>query len=220
MSGEIGLEFQRQMVAELTEYPQEWSEYQRVMFEERAHAGLARLEPIIEQGLKRFIEVGRALQEIRDKRWYRLTHGTFEGYVAERFGMARGNAYRTIDTARVADAVSPVGDIRVESHARALLPVFREEGAEGALEVWGDLKARERAGERITAATIRAATQRKLSLPEGLDGARLLISVAEQGLRRAAREIRASGHSVEEVAAYLGREPEWVRELLAEYPAR
>jgi hypothetical protein len=43
-------------------------------------AKLENLEEVIDGGLKSFIEVGRALMEIREGRLYRATHMQFESY--------------------------------------------------------------------------------------------------------------------------------------------
>ena len=50
------------------------------------------LELAIEGGLQSFIEVGAALAEIRQRRLYRATHGTFESYCLDRwdFTASRG----------------------------------------------------------------------------------------------------------------------------------
>lgn len=83
---------------------------------------LPELERVIERGQQTFIEVGRALLEIRDRRLYRETHATFEAYCRERWGWGRSHVYRTMDAARVADALSPMGDTPPsEREARAML---------------------------------------------------------------------------------------------------
>jgi hypothetical protein len=46
---------------------------------------LTAAETIIREGLEKFIEVGQALAEIRDRRLYRATHRTFEEYAHERW---------------------------------------------------------------------------------------------------------------------------------------
>lgn len=71
---------------------------------------LDQLEVIIERGQQTFIEVGRALMEIRDRRLYRETHATFEAYCGERWGWTRQHAYRHIDAAQVAGALSSTDD--------------------------------------------------------------------------------------------------------------
>lgn len=83
---------------------------------------LPELERVIERGQQTFIEVGRALLEIRDRRLYRETHATFEAYCRERWGWSRQHAMRQMDAAQVADAVTPTGVIPpTEREARAML---------------------------------------------------------------------------------------------------
>jgi hypothetical protein len=47
-------------------------------------AELEALEAIVEAGLDHYVRVGRALEEIRTRRLYRLTHETFREYLADR----------------------------------------------------------------------------------------------------------------------------------------
>lgn len=86
---------------------------------------LAADESIIEAGLATFVEVGEALCDIRDRRLYRLSHGTFEAYCRERWGMSRQRAHQFIDSAEVVGALSTIVDTppATESQARALAPL-------------------------------------------------------------------------------------------------
>ena len=88
----------------------------------RPPARLAELEETIERGLQTFVEVGRALLEIRGRRLYRERgFHRFEEYVKHRWGWSRSYAYRQIDAAKVADNLSPIGDIPAnEAQAREL----------------------------------------------------------------------------------------------------
>jgi len=85
---------------------------------------LERLEGIIQKNIGAFYEVGRALMEIRDKKYYCEVLGfeTFEAYCKSKWDFNRAHAYRLIDSAKVIDAVSPIGDIQpvTESQARPL----------------------------------------------------------------------------------------------------
>jgi hypothetical protein len=73
---------------------------------------LERHEHTIEHGLQTFYAVGSALVSIRDLRLYRATHGTFEDYCTDRWGIKRAHAYRLIDASEVIDDLreSPIGD--------------------------------------------------------------------------------------------------------------
>src|SRR5512135_1315685 len=82
---------------------------------------LRECETIIDRGLATFVEVGTALLEIRDLRLYRATHGTFELYCRERWGISRVHAHRMIEAARVAENLLPTGNIPAnERQARTL----------------------------------------------------------------------------------------------------
>ena len=50
---------------------------------------LAELETVIESGIRTFVDVGRALLEIRDSRLYRESYPTFDEYCRERWGFGR-----------------------------------------------------------------------------------------------------------------------------------
>lgn len=90
---------------------------------------LIELEGRIERGLHTFVDVGNALLEIRDGRLYRSTHGTFEDYCRERWGMVRQHANRLIAAAEVAGNLEPVGSI-LDVPERALRPLARLEPEE------------------------------------------------------------------------------------------
>ncbi|WP_116654850.1 hypothetical protein [Pelagibacterium sediminicola] len=70
---------------------------------------LAVCEGIISRGVTVFIEVGKALTEIRDGKLYRATHKTFEAYCKERWEIGRSRAYELIDQAKVTSALESVG---------------------------------------------------------------------------------------------------------------
>jgi N6-adenosine-specific RNA methylase IME4 len=83
---------------------------------------LAHLEAVIREGLEQFLEVARALLEIQQGRLYRATHATFDGYVTERFGIARRTAYGYLEAATVHGNVPPEAHLSL-SHLRALAPL-------------------------------------------------------------------------------------------------
>jgi hypothetical protein len=85
---------------------------------------LAALEKKVSRGLKTYIEVGRALLEIRDARLYRGQHGTFEEYCRVRWDLSARHARRVIDAAHVANVLGPNGPIPTnEAQARELVPL-------------------------------------------------------------------------------------------------
>jgi hypothetical protein len=63
---------------------------------------LSTLEVIIGQGMKSFMEVGKALLTIREQRLYREEFKTFDAYCAERWGMGKQHANRLISGSQVA----------------------------------------------------------------------------------------------------------------------
>lgn len=77
---------------------------------------LADAEAVIEAGLKTTWAVAMAIHEIHAKRLYLGTHGSFEAYLAERWGIGRAQGHRMVKAGVVlaelaAADVSPVGDI-------------------------------------------------------------------------------------------------------------
>ncbi|MCU0518058.1 MAG: hypothetical protein MUC60_14580 [Oscillatoria sp. Prado101] len=66
-------------------------------------ARLEQLESLIAQGFHIFGQVGKALDEICDKRLYRESHKTFEAYCRNKWGIARRRAYQFIDAAQVVE---------------------------------------------------------------------------------------------------------------------
>ena len=63
------------------------------------------LEACIRTHMASFIEVGRALTAIRDKRLYRSTHGTFEDYCRERWDMGKPYATQLICAANTVESL-------------------------------------------------------------------------------------------------------------------
>jgi DNA N-6-adenine-methyltransferase (Dam) len=123
------------------------------------------LERVIERGLAGFVEVGRALESIRDKKLYRETHGTFEHYLRERWGMSRAHAYRQIEAAGVAGILSPIGDTpATEAVARELAPVLHDQGEAAVVEVWREMRTKH--GDRLTAEKVRRAVADRLSIEQ------------------------------------------------------
>lgn len=63
-------------------------------------------ERVIEAGKRSFMEVGHALEEIRDNRLYRAHYRTFDAYLAKRWGFSRAYASKVISGARTASVLS------------------------------------------------------------------------------------------------------------------
>jgi hypothetical protein len=118
-------------------------------------ADLATCEQAV-AGLQRALAVaGKGLATIQKARLYRETHGTFEAYVEDRWGMKRAHAYRLIDAWPIAAALSPIGDIP-EGQVRELVPAAKRHGVAAAVEVYTGLREK---GVKVTAARLRDAVR-------------------------------------------------------------
>lgn len=103
----------------------------------REAARLAELEAAIERGMGTFVEVGRALAEVRDARLYRAAHPSFEAYLEARWSISRRRGYQLIEAAEAVQSFAQPP--AVEAHARALaaLPPEQREAAYGAVAKLG-----------------------------------------------------------------------------------
>lgn len=90
---------------------------------------LTAFEEVISQGLAAFVEVGNALAAIRDAKLYREVFLTFEEYLETRWNISKSQAYRLITGAKVAENMSPIGDVipQSESQVRPLAQLPEEE---------------------------------------------------------------------------------------------
>jgi hypothetical protein len=130
------------------------------------HADLAACEDTIARGLKTFTEVGGALASIRDRRLYRTSHATFEDYCRDRWGLSSRHANRTIEAAKVAGILGPIGPVPAnEAQARELAPLLGDPAA--LRETWQ--RAVESAAGRPTAADVAAARGGE-QVPQDEDG--------------------------------------------------
>ncbi|MGD0043799.1 MAG: hypothetical protein ABSE84_25910 [Isosphaeraceae bacterium] len=84
-------------------------------------------EATIERNKSAFLEMGRALAEIRDRRLYREAYATWEDYLRDRWGFGRQEAADKISAARLGALLSPISDKAkvplLEDHLKALAPV-------------------------------------------------------------------------------------------------
>lgn len=113
---------------------------------------------------------GKALQNIRDRKLYRLTHYRFEDYVAERWEISVRTAYQMIEEWPLAERLNlTLGRPVTASHVRALLPVASKFGLEAATTLYMLLRERCDADEflltasltkQIVAAVLKAAGRR------------------------------------------------------------
>jgi hypothetical protein len=127
---------------------------------------LAELEQKIERGMATFVEVGRALMEIRDSKLYLTTHRTFSDYCKSKWKFSIRFAQMQIAGARVAEGLCGANNCSppiLESQVRPLLTLPPEERS----VTW--IRANELSGGRQpTGRQVRDAvneTRRKLSGP-------------------------------------------------------
>lgn len=115
------------------------------------HDRLTHLENTIAENQYRFVEIGKALKEIRDTRLYKLTlFETFEAYGRARWDMGRSQVYRLINAYRVVHNLSPNGDILPANEAQ-VRPLVQLDPPEQR-KVWKDFL---HTGMDITAPNIR-----------------------------------------------------------------
>jgi hypothetical protein len=120
---------------------------------------LLELENVVSTGMQTFVEVGNALVEIRDDKLYRQTHLNFAAYVKDMFDLGESHAYRLMDAAKVAEIVSPIGQVSRESHARALVGLEPDQ----VRDVWQQVN--ESTDDRPTAAAIAQTRERVAPKP-------------------------------------------------------
>ena len=102
---------------------------------------LAELEKVINRGKKSFVEVGRALAEIRDLRLYKPEFKSFEDYCQEKWGWTKQHAYRLIECAPVVKSNPQVTSINQARELARVPEADRAEVLEAAVEA-GPLTAR------------------------------------------------------------------------------
>ena len=69
----------------------------------------AQLESIVDNGLEKFLQVGQALAELRNKRLYRTEFPTFEAYIQSRFHLHRASVDGVIRSAETAQLLIDSG---------------------------------------------------------------------------------------------------------------
>lgn len=103
---------------------------------------LERCNAIVDGHVRDYAKVGEALMQIRDRRLYRFTHGTFADYISERWKMSDGHANRLIAAAGVAHNLTPMGVIpaneRLARPLTVLTPELQTDAWGEALKLAGD----------------------------------------------------------------------------------
>ena len=90
---------------------------------------MGQLEETIRHSMQSFVEVGAALKEIRDGRYYRSTHDTFEAYCQAKWDIKRAYAYRIMAASDVLENLSTIVDKlpTVETQCQPLAPLAPEQ---------------------------------------------------------------------------------------------
>lgn len=91
---------------------------------------LEQLESVLRRELRGFVEAGRALMEIRDKKLYRATHSSFDAYCCERWALHKTAIYQKIKGVEVIDQLSAIAEgeeLPNEWQTRPLAPLEPEQ---------------------------------------------------------------------------------------------
>jgi hypothetical protein len=104
---------------------------------------MGQLEEVLQRNMQSFVEVGNALKEIRDGRYYRQTYDTFEAYCKGQWGMSKPYATQTIGAFEVRSNLVAIATIlpTTESQCRpltSLSPETQQQAWARALEIAGD----------------------------------------------------------------------------------
>lgn len=127
---------------------------------------LAECESVIQKGLGTFLEVGRALAEIRDQQLYRETHKTFEKYCKDVWDLSRGRAYQQIGGYETVSLLEDKMSTIVDKNPPDIDTITEEKGAEDACLSCEHRKAM--ANRAFKGVTIPGETPGKCTRPEGL----------------------------------------------------
>lgn len=115
--------------------------------DERERREFARCEAAIRNLNVAFWQAGRALEAIFRRRYYRETHPTFVAYL-EIWGMGKSQAYRLMESWRLAEQVSLIGDTNL-GQVQELVPLAKRHGLDAAVAVYRTVA--ETPGVKVTA---------------------------------------------------------------------
>ena len=90
------------------------------VLDERQVRLLKRCESVVSEGLKRFVEVGTALNTIRDEKLWHGTYDSFRDYLDRRWAMSPAHATRLIQGSEVATRCTGIEN---EAQARELVKI-------------------------------------------------------------------------------------------------
>ena len=126
---------------------------------------LAECEDVIEAGVKTFVEVGKALAMIRDRKLYKSGHDSFEAYCQERWKFTKTYANNLIAANSVMENLTTivVTPPRTESQARPLAKLPPEEQP----AAWTEANERAKEeGRPVTARHVEEVVARRIEKPE------------------------------------------------------
>lgn len=120
---------------------------------------LRRLEAVVEKGIQTFVDVGKALKQIRDDKLYRENWHTFEAYCEDRFDFKRNYANKLIVSADLTELAKDLGTTvpKNERQARELAKVPEEDWQDVIDEV---AEVQQETGKPATASTFKQAAEK------------------------------------------------------------
>lgn len=125
-------------------------------------AQLERAEQRIEKGMSTFVDVGKALAEIRNDKLYLKDHKTFEAYCDKRWGISRSRAYQLLDGADVVSNVHNCGHDTHPTTESLARPLTKLKKPEQQAEAWKEAVDAAN-GEVVTAALVEKAVAKRVS---------------------------------------------------------
>lgn len=105
-------------------------------------AALDRLEGLIRGRIDAFVEVGKALNQIRNLRLYRRDFATFELYVEARWEISRRRAYQIMDAALVASSLPDMPLNEAQAYALGKIPEENRETVLNSIAASGKVTAK------------------------------------------------------------------------------
>jgi hypothetical protein len=95
------------------------------------------LERVVEHGLVQFLEVGKALAELRSSRLYRTHYATFTDYVRARFNLARSSIDQLVRSSQTAQCLLDNGlDLPEGTNEATIRPITALPGDELKVACW------------------------------------------------------------------------------------
>ncbi|MEO5715971.1 MAG: DUF5131 family protein [Luteolibacter sp.] len=99
-----------------------------------------RLDKVVRKGVAAFMETGKALAEIHDRKlWKASTHGTWEGYCRKVAGISKPHAHRLVEASRIAGELAeslPIGNDSIPVSESQVRPLQRLDDPEMRKQAW------------------------------------------------------------------------------------